>query len=102
MSVPEPAPPPGPEPAASLRTDPVTGLQLPDPFPEYIRCPHCGEAEVEAWCYQDEVRCHNCGAAIAHRRPPGCGAAPFCRRGMTDDGRRATAGGGLLRATKEE
>ena len=40
-------PPPNP-----LRIDPSTGLPLPDPFPDYVRCPHCGEAEVEVWCYR--------------------------------------------------
>jgi hypothetical protein len=64
-----------------LRIDPATGLPLPDPFPDYVRCPHCGEAEVEVWCYQDEARCHNCGQTIAHPRPPGCGTYPFCKRG---------------------
>ncbi len=64
-----------------LRIDSDTGLPLPDPFPEYLSCPHCGETEVEVWCYQDEARCHNCGRPIAHARPPGCGTYPFCRRG---------------------
>ncbi len=89
---PTPRQAPGPEPAPSPRTDPATGLQLPDPFPEYIRCPECGEAEVEAWCYQSEVRCHNCGATIAHTRPPWCGTAPYCRRALEDGGRKSDAG----------
>ncbi|MBI3243269.1 MAG: hypothetical protein HYZ49_13345 [Chloroflexi bacterium] len=63
------------------RIDPVTGLPLPDPFPEYIHCPHCGESEVEVFCYQTSVKCHNCGKEIPHTRPPGCGAYPFCKRG---------------------
>lgn len=69
-------PPPNP-----LRIDPVTQLPLPDPFPEYVRCPHCGEAEVEVYCYQAEAVCHNCGQPIAHARPPGCGTYPYCKRG---------------------
>lgn len=63
------------------RIDPTTGLLLPDPFPDYLRCPHCGEAEVEVWCYQSEGLCHNCGRPIAHTRPPGCGMYPYCKRG---------------------
>ena len=64
-----------------LRIDPETGLPLPDPFPEYLHCPHCGEPEVEVFCYQVEVLCHNCGRPIAHARPPGCGTYPYCKRG---------------------
>ena len=64
----------------SARIDPATGLPLPDPFPEYIHCPHCGESEVEVFCYQTSVRCHNCGREIEHARPPGCGTYPFCKR----------------------
>ena len=64
-----------------LRIDPVTQLPLPDPFPEYLRFPHCGEPEVEVWCYQAEAVCHNCGQAIVHTRPAGCGTFPYCKRG---------------------
>lgn len=64
-----------------LRIDPVTGLPLPDPFPEYIECPICGQVEVEVFCYQTEVSCHNCGAVISHPMSPGCGTYPFCVRG---------------------
>jgi hypothetical protein len=71
----------GRPPSNPLRIDPATGLPLPDPFPEYVSCPNCGEAEVEAWCYQAEVICHNCGQAIAHVRPPDCGTYPYCKRG---------------------
>ncbi|MEK7328757.1 MAG: hypothetical protein AAB217_26225 [Chloroflexota bacterium] len=67
--------------ANQKRIDPATGLPLPDPFPEYIHCPHCGEAEVEVFCYQTSVKCHNCGQEIPHARPPGCGTYPFCKRG---------------------
>jgi hypothetical protein len=69
-----------------LRIDPVTKLPLPDPFPEYLRCPHCGEPEVEVFCYQVEVTCHNCGQAFAHARPPGCGTFPYCQRGPKPEG----------------
>jgi hypothetical protein len=66
-----------------LRIDPATGLALPDPFPEYLTCPACGQAEVEVFCYQTEGRCHNCGALIAHPPPPGCGTSPYCRRDLS-------------------
>ena len=65
------------------RIDPASGLALPDPFPEYLACPQCGEAEIEVFCYQTEARCHNCGALIPHPPPPGCGTYPYCRRGVT-------------------
>lgn len=61
------------------RVDVRTGLPLPDPFPEYVRCAQCGEPEVEVWCYQGRVRCHNCGAWCEHT-PMACrGSAPVCR-----------------------
>jgi hypothetical protein len=64
---------------ASRRVDPRTGLPLPDPFPEYVPCPHCGEAEVEVWCYQRRVRCHRCGAWVVHT-PASCrGTSPLCQ-----------------------
>lgn len=69
--------------ANPLRIDPATGLPLPDPFPEYVTCPHCGEVEVEAWCYQLEVRCHRCGQLMPHTPPPTCGQLPYCKRGAT-------------------
>jgi hypothetical protein len=56
------------------------GLPLPDPFPEYVSCPHCGEPEVEVWCYQAEVRCHQCGQLLPHRQPSCFGTSPICRR----------------------
>lgn len=62
------------------RIDPETGLPLPDPFPEYLVCPHCGEAEVEIWCYQTGSACHNCGQWIDHPRPSFCGVSPYCER----------------------
>lgn len=54
-------------------------LPLPDPFPEYVVCPHCGEPEVEVWCYQARVPCHACGEWIAHQPPPCCGCSVKCR-----------------------
>lgn len=69
-----------PQPNA-LRVDPVTGLPLPDPFPEYVQCPHCGEKEVEVFCYQTTATCHNCGKEFPHTPPPKCGTFPFCKRG---------------------
>lgn len=65
-----------------LRIDPGTGLPLPDPFPEYLTCPKCGEPEVEVYCYQTSVQCHHCGIWIEHKPPPGCGTFPFCKRGV--------------------
>lgn len=56
-----------------------SGLPLPDPFPEYITCVHCGEPEVEVWCYQTRVQCHACGGWIDHT-PPSCfGTSEICR-----------------------
>jgi hypothetical protein len=54
-------------------------LPLPDPYPEYIACPHCGEPEVEVWCYQAEVQCHQCGQWIKHEQPPCVGSSPICK-----------------------
>lgn len=42
------------------------------PYPDYVVCPHCGEPEVEVWCYETVARCHNCGQTFAHALPPGC------------------------------
>jgi ribosomal protein S27E len=64
------------------RTDPRTGLPLPDPYPEYMPCPHCGELEVEVWCYQARVRCHHCGQWITHTPAPCRGTAAICRAAM--------------------
>jgi hypothetical protein len=47
------------------------------PYPDYVVCPHCGEPEVEVWCYQATARCHNCAQAFEHPFPPGC--APGCK-----------------------
>ena len=54
------------------------GLPLPDPFPEYVACPHCGEPEVEVWCYQVRARCHACGAWIDHATAPCVGCEETC------------------------
>ena len=60
------------------RIDPLTGLPLPDPFPDYVPCPHCGEAEVEVWCYLEGGKCYHCGGWVSHPKPPFCGLAPYC------------------------
>jgi hypothetical protein len=59
----------------------LLGHAFPDPFPEYIPCPRCGEPEIEVWCYQPGATCHNCGRWVDHPRPtcygkPGCQFAP--------------------------
>lgn len=64
---------------ASQRVEPRTGLPLPDPYPEYLACPHCGEREVEVWCYQTRVRCHSCGVWLAHTPPTCRGKSIVCR-----------------------
>ena len=55
-------------------------LPLPDPFPEYLTCPVCGEPEVEVWCYEDGARCHACGAWVQH--------TPDCAAPSEDDSQR--------------
>lgn len=42
------------------------------PFPDYVPCPHCGEPEVEVWCYQMLAHCHNCGQTFSHPQPLQC------------------------------
>ena len=54
------------------------GLPLPDPFPEYVTCPHCGEPEVEVWCYQARVQCHACGGWMDHALPHCFGMSAAC------------------------
>lgn len=56
-----------------------TRLPLPDPYPEYLICPHCGELEVEVWCYQLKVPCHRCGHWIEHTPAPCRGTTAICR-----------------------
>lgn len=43
-------------------------LSLPHPFPEYVTCPHCGELEVEVWCYETHAICHRCGGVVEHEQ----------------------------------
>jgi hypothetical protein len=54
-------------------------LPLPDPYPEYLACPHCGEPEVEVWCYQAGGHCHACGGWVDSPRPPCFGSSPLCK-----------------------
>lgn len=79
------------EPAAP-RVDARTGLPLPDPFPEYIPCPHCGEPEVEAWCYQSRVRCHKCGGWVPHTAEACRGSSPICRPYVEREQRESASG----------
>lgn len=72
----QPAPVP---PDASRRAVQHARLPLPDPYPDYVPCPHCGELEVEVWCYMSRVRCHNCGAWIEHATPDCLGNSPVCQ-----------------------
>ena len=41
-------------------------------FPDYVMCPHCGEPEVEVWCYVTLAYCHACGQTFDHALPPAC------------------------------
>jgi hypothetical protein len=43
------------------------------PFPDYVTCPHCGEPEVEVWCYDSTARCHACEQTFWHALPVECG-----------------------------
>jgi hypothetical protein len=56
-------------------------LPLPDPFPDYLPCPHCGEPEVEVWCYQTRVQCHRCGDWFEHQPHDSCKIGPTCQAG---------------------
>jgi hypothetical protein len=82
METPHPFPIPGEN---GERIDPETGLPLLDPFPDYVVCPHCGEAEVEVWCFQEGGACHNCGKWVHYPKPPFCGVAPYCKRGEKEN-----------------
>jgi hypothetical protein len=62
--------------------DPESGLPLTDPFPEYLTCPHCGEPEVETWCFQEQVRCHHCGEWFRHCPPQDCQKLPGCQKNL--------------------
>lgn len=70
-------PPAGEPPSRRPETRP--SLPLPDPYPDYIACPHCGEREVEVWCYQKRVRCHQCGVWIAHTPATCRGTSAACQ-----------------------
>ena len=63
---------PNTEASSQLENQPDQGweLPLPDPYPEYVPCPHCGEPEVEVWCYQTGVNCHRCAGWIEHTPDP--------------------------------
>ena len=56
-------------------------LPLPDPFPDYLICPHCGEREVEVWCYEQRAQCHRCGGWIEHKAEITCRIHSFCQGG---------------------
>jgi transcription elongation factor Elf1 len=60
-------------------------LPLPDPFPDYVPCPHCGELEVEVWCYQREATCHRCGKRFRHEVPNCFGTSERCRAASAPD-----------------
>ena len=47
------------------------------PFPDYVACPHCGEPEVEVWCYTTIATCHACGQTFKHALPVEC--RPVCK-----------------------
>lgn len=55
------------------------GLPLPDPFPDYLECPHCGEPEVEVWCFQTTAVCHRCGNQLPHQPPICFGTSEKCK-----------------------
>jgi hypothetical protein len=55
-------------------------LPLPDPYTDYIVCPHCGEPDIEIWCYQQRVQCHNCAGWIDHESPQDCPNQPSCKK----------------------
>ena len=48
-------------------------LDLQRPFPDYVTCPHCGEPEVEVWCYNPAALCHACERTFVHALPTTCG-----------------------------
>jgi hypothetical protein len=53
------------DPPMPLQQEP-SARPLPDPFPDYVTCPVCGEPDIEIWCYEETVRCPTCGAEISH------------------------------------
>jgi transcription elongation factor Elf1 len=55
------------------------------PYPDYVTCPHCGEPEVEVWCYEKTARCHNCGRTFEHPVPPECQSeCDVCDPGLSE------------------
>lgn len=60
----------------------MTTPDLQRPFPDYVTCPHCGEPEVEVWCYDATARCHACGQAFDHALPADC--ADACDRTLCE------------------
>lgn len=54
------------EPPADPAQGELPSLPLPDPYPEYLTCPHCGEPEVEVWSYEEGTRCHACRGWVPH------------------------------------
>ncbi len=65
-------------------------IDMAQPFPDYVSCPHCGEPEVEVWCYELTVTCHACRHTFSHSLPKEC-------EGVCDDARRARARETVLR-----
>jgi hypothetical protein len=59
--------------------DEERGMPLPEPYPDYVPCPHCGELEVEVWCYETKAQCHNCGKWIEHTVPICYGTHELCK-----------------------
>lgn len=57
-------------------------LPLPHPFPEYLTCPHCGEPEVEIWCYQKAVQCYNCSGWVENKTQRDCQSGRICPPGQ--------------------
>ena len=66
-----------PEPDSLTDAD-LRDLPLPDPYPEYLACPYCGEPEVEIYCYLAGAHCHACGGWVEHTRPPCFGSEHCC------------------------
>jgi hypothetical protein len=62
----------------------VLSNATPHPFPDYVPCPHCGELEVEVWCYDGAARCHACGQTFQHLLPQVCEG--HCDRAMCEIG----------------
>jgi hypothetical protein len=47
-------------------------LPLPDPYPDYLPCPYCGEMDIEVWCFESLAHCHQCGEWFEHKPDPDC------------------------------